>query len=182
MMRFLSIAVAVVLLAGCAGGGDYTRYLEAQERIAAQQQARPLIVLEAHEGQQITGLKRLEVNAPPGVGQGVASLAPPPRSEWAAVLTQGLGVLGTVGGVLAGGRAAEGLARAVGSASTAGYSHIQAPAANVSTTTTQTLSGTGALGGNYTHTPTVTTSTTNTTTTDAVTVTPPVVITPVVTP
>ncbi len=177
-MRKLTMVAAVALLAGCAGGGDYTRYLEAQERISAQQQARPLLVMEAHEGQQITGLKRLEVNAPPGVGQGAASLAPPPRSEWAAVLSQGLGVVGTVGGVLAGGRAAEGLARAVGSASTAGYSHIQAPAANVSTTTTQTLSGTGALGGNYTHTPT----TTSTTTTDAVTVTPPVVITPVVTP
>lgn len=165
-------------LSGCAGGEDYVRYLEAQERIAAAREQKPLLVLEAQPGQQITGLKRLEINAPPGVGQGVAALAPPPRSEWAGVVSQGLGIVGAVGGVIAGGRAAEGLARAVGSAATAGYSHVQAPGAVSTSTTTQTLSGTGALGGDYTHTPTATTTTT---TTDAVTVVPPVTVVPVVT-
>lgn len=174
-MKTIICAALALLLTAC-GGNDYAKYLDAQAEFARTNPPRPLIVLEAHEGQQISGLKRLEVNAPAGVGQGGASIAPPPRNEWVGLASQALGIVGTVGGVVAGGRAAEGLARAVGEAATAGYAHIQAPAANVTTTTTTlsgtgvlgagsysapvtttTLSGTGAIGGNYTPTTTTTT-------------------------
>lgn len=173
-----SLLLLPVFLVGCANT-DYTKYLDAQAEFARANPARPLLVIEAHEGQQITGLKRLEINTPQ-VGQGAANIQAPQPNQWLGIVGQALGIVGTVGGVVAGGKAAQGLARAVGDAATVGYSHVQAPTvvvpptvtpqANVTNTlsgsgvmgggvysapvTTTTLSGTGAIGGDYTHTPT----------------------------
>lgn len=164
----------LLLLAGCASP-DYAKYVEAQQEYLRANPSKPLLVIEAHDGQAITGLKRLEINAPSQ--QGAAQIATPQPNPALQIVGQALGIIGTVGGVIAGGKAAQGLARAVGESATVGYSHVQAPAvvvpqANVTTTSTlsgtgvmgsglysapvTTLSGTGAIGGNYTHTPTST--------------------------
>lgn len=105
------------------------------------------------EGQQITGLKSVRVYAPSAAP--VIQQAKP--NEWAAVASQALSVVGTVGGIVATGKAAVGIAREVRLGATAGYSHVQAP----TTTTTNTMSNSqGVLGSgsvDMTHTPTVVT-------------------------
>jgi hypothetical protein len=81
----------------------------------------------------------------------------PPRNEYLNLLNTVVGVVGTVGGVVAGGKAASSLATAVGNAAGQGYKYIQSPQANQSTntttTSTYTLGGSGVLGsGAYTDT------------------------------
>lgn len=51
-------------------------------------------------------------------------------NEWTAVASQALSVVGTVGGIVATGKAAVGIAREVRLGSTAGYSHVQTPTTN----------------------------------------------------
>ena len=140
------------VIAGCASSPDYDSYLKAQTEAnrQAQESQKPLVRLTAQPGQQITGLQSLEVFAPTSMP--VIQQARP--NEWAAVVGQGLGVLGTVGSIYYGGKAAASLASEVRQAGTAGYAHIQAPGAitttSTSTTTTNTMSGTGVLGsGTY---------------------------------
>jgi hypothetical protein len=172
----LVIMLLALTLAGCAGSGDYAKYVDAQAQLARENQ-KPLLILEAQDGQPIAGLKRLEVNAP---GGNPGSVIAAPRNEWAGVIQSGLGVLGTVGGVVAGGMAAKGLATAVGNAATAGYSHVQAPGASTVTTTTNTASnGSVAGGGSVAPVTSTTTATTTTTTTDNHSQTaPPTVVQP----
>lgn len=159
---------AVLALAGCAGG-DYKQYLDAQQAMAAK--ARPLLVIEAQPGQTITGLSRLDVNAPSQAG--VATLAPP-RSEVAGVVRDvSIAAIGAYTGV-AMTRAVVGGVQSLGDnierSGTAGYPYVQAPGA----VTTNTASGGSVAGGG---------SITSTTSTDNHTTTPaPVVVTPVVTP
>lgn len=160
MKRTLLIALAgsVAFMAGCAGA-DYQKYLEAQTELIKAGQ-KPILVIKAQPGQQISGLDSIEVNAPSG-GPGVASLQPP-RSEWAGVVRDvGVAALGAASGVATTGLIVGGvksLGNNIEHGSTAGYPHVQAPGAV--STTTNTVSGTGAIGGGYTTTTTSTTSTT----------------------
>ena len=181
-MKTLSlIALAALALAGCAAN-DYKQYLDAQTNLA-KAGTKPLLVLEAQPGQSITGLKRLEVNAPSQAG--MATLAPP-KSEWAGVVRDvGVAAIGGYVGVATTGLIVGGvkhLGDNIERSGTAGYPYVQAPQPNMSiggsgvigtgSYSSNALSGTGAIGGNYTPT---------TMTTDNHTVTPaPVVVTPVV--
>ena len=129
----------LVLLAGCASG-DYERYVSAQSEAnrQAMEGQRPLLRLTAQPGQPITGLASVEVYAPTQAP--VIQQSRP--NEWAAVVGQGIGVIGTVAGIKAAGDAAIGLADSVGKSSMAGYPYIQTPQANVTTTTTNTSTAT----------------------------------------
>lgn len=133
MKKALTILIPA-LLAGCAST-DYKQYIAAQEKAneMAIKEQKPLVEITAQPGQSITGL------------------AGP--NEWVGVFSQGLGVLGTLGGIHYGGKAAVGLASEVRQAGTAGYPFVQAPT---------TLSGTGTIGGgaysDSTHAPTVATA------------------------
>ena len=139
----IRILLLLPFLTACATSAEYDSYLKAQaeaNKQAAEHQ-KPLVRLVAQPGQQITGLQSLEVYTPTSAP--VVQQARP--SEWAAVVSQGLGVVGSVGGLAVGGKAAIGLASQVRQAGTAGYQSIQAPGA-ITTTTTIT---------DTTHTPTV---------------------------
>ena len=135
-MKTLIVVSAMLMLAGCASSGDYKQYVAAQQeanRLATDAQ-KPLVRLTAQPGQAITGLASLEVYTPTAAP--VIQQARP--NEWVGVLGQGLGIIGTVASLKVSGDAAIGLADSVGKWSTAGYSSVQAPAANVSTVTTTT--------------------------------------------
>jgi len=132
-MSRLPILFLSVALAGCASSNEYAQYLAAQSdanRYAHDLQ-KPLVRLTAHPGMSITGLASLEVFAP----QQAPVIQQARPNEWAGVLGQGLSILGTVGSLYVGGRATLGVAKAVAGAGTVGYQYIQAPAANVNTTT-----------------------------------------------
>lgn len=172
------LAGCMALMAGCAGA-DYQKYLEAQTELIKAGQ-KPILVIKAQPGQQISGLESIEVNAPSSGGAGVANLQPP-RNEWAGIVRDvGVAAIGGYAGVATTGLIVGGvksLGDNIERSGTAGYSHVQAPGAV--STTTNTLSGTGAIGGGYT----ATTTTTNTTDSHAVTgsnnpVTNPAVATP----
>jgi hypothetical protein len=125
------LIAAALLLTGCASDASYIAYLEAQRaaQTTAYQNARPLVKIVAHEGQQITGLAGIEINLPVDTPR-VEQQRP---SEWAGVASQALGVVGVVGGIYASGKAAKDLAVAVGTANSNIASQIQAPQANVTT-------------------------------------------------
>lgn len=143
-MKRITIAILALVLAACAHDQQYRDYLAAQQAANAAYRPAPLFVLEAHEGQPITGIKRIEVNVP---GQPpIVQQARP--SEWAQVWQSGLGTFGMLGGIYLGGRAAIGLSNSIGNAATAGYPYVQAPGAI--TTTTQSIGGAGVIGaGSY---------------------------------
>jgi hypothetical protein len=127
------LIAAALLLTGCASDASYIAYLEAQRaaQTAAQQGARPLVRIVAQDGATITGLAGIEINLPVEAPR-VEQQRP---SEWAGVIQTGLGVFGAVGGIFASGKAAKDLAIAVGTHSAAIAGQIQAPAANVTTST-----------------------------------------------
>lgn len=130
---------SIMLLSACATTGDYQAYINAQATAIAQHQPKPLLVLEAHDGQAITGLKRVEVNMP-----GSAPVIQQAReNEWARVLDRALGVVGTIGGVYVGGKAAVGLAKAVGEAAKV----PAAPQPNISYSYTDSYNETGDYSG-----------------------------------
>lgn len=146
------IMLLLPFLAACATPG-YDQYLKAQadaNRLAAETQ-KPLFRMTAQPGQPITGLATLEVYTP----QAAPVIQQARPNEWAAVLGQGFGVLGTLGSIKLGGDAAIGMASQIRQAGTAGYAHIQAP------TTTMTNStgvlGSGTYGIDNTHAPTIVT-------------------------
>ena len=139
MKRRWICIVWMTLLGGCASGGDYKQYVDAQMEAIRQHQAqaRPLVSIKAAPGQQITGLESIEINVP---GQ-APTIQQARGNEWAPVVGQAIGTIGIVGGIVAGGRAAIGIANAVGNAA-------KTPQANVSTV--NTMSGTGVMGsGSY---------------------------------
>jgi len=167
-------AILAITLTGCSTTGDYSTYVAAQAEANRQAFAeqKPLVRLTAQPGQAITGLAGLEVYMP-GTAPTIQQARP---NEWAGVVGQGLSVVGAVLGIKYAGEAAIGLANSVGNAGTAGYAHVQAPAANVTTTTTTTNTATttntvgdnsgansgnaGRLaGGNLSDTTTTTTTT-----------------------
>ena len=141
-MKTIIAVFAMLTLAGCASSGDYKQYVAAQSeanKLAVDTQ-KPLVRLTAQPGQAITGLASLEVYTPTAAP--VIQQARP--NEWVGVLGQGLSILGTVASLKVSGDAAIGLADSVGKWSTAGYSSVQAPAANISTVTTTTTTSTDA--------------------------------------
>lgn len=145
-----AIVIGVVALTGCASG-NYGEYVKAQSdanRLAVESQ-KPMVRLTAQPGQPITGLASLEVYAPTSAP--VIQQSRP--NEWAGVLGHGISVAGSVLGIKYAGEAATSLADSVGRSSNAGYQYIQAPAANVSTVTTDastvtTTSTTSTVGDN----------------------------------
>jgi hypothetical protein len=141
MKRLAMIIILAFTLAGCAST-DYKAYLTAQQAAIRDAQAaqRPLFELEGEPGQPITGLRAVRVYMP--VQAPVIQQSRP--SEWAAVLGNGLQILGVVAGIKYSGEAASNLAREVGGAANHGYQFVQSPQANQSV-------GTGILGtGIYT--------------------------------
>lgn len=146
-----------LLLAGCATpalDANYAEYLKAQREVATAD--RPLLRIKAQPGAtvRLEGVDEFVVYAPNSNANQVATYQTP-RNDAVELAKTALGVVGTVGGIVAAGSAAKGLATAVGSAANHGYQYIQAPGA-------QNL-GTGVLGSgtyNYdtTHTPTVVTT------------------------
>lgn len=143
-----------LLIQGCAST-DYDNYIKAQTTANEMQlkAQKPLVEIEAVEGQQITGLKALRVYAP----QQQAVIQQSRPNEWAGVVTQAIGVVGTVGGIVAAGNAAVSLTKQVGVASTTGYQYIQAPSSTVNTTMSNSTGvlGSGAYKLDNTSTPTV---------------------------
>lgn len=106
----LAALAALALAGGCIGSGDREAYYQAQ--LAAIQAQKPLLELEAHEGQMIElrGVKRLVVSAPPSGGGQIQPL----KDEWANVAINGVGVLGMAAGIYVAGEAAVSLADTVG--------------------------------------------------------------------
>jgi len=146
-----------IALAGCASN-DYAQYLTAQSEAnrASQDLQKPIVRLTAHPGMPITGLASLEVFAP----QQLPVIQQARANEWAGVLGQGLSILGTVGSLYVGGKATLGVANAMAGASTAGYRYIQAPAANVTTTTAPVTTTTAPVTTTTTTAPVSTTTST----------------------
>ena len=158
-MKTLITMLVTLFIAGCATSGDYRQYVAAQaeaNKLAADTQ-KPLVRITAQPGQAITGLASLEVYTPTAAP--VIQQARP--NEWVGVLGQGLGIIGTVASLKVSGDAAIGLADSVGKWSAAGYSSVQAPAANVSTVATTTSTTTDASNRSTTD------SSNRSTTTDA---------------
>jgi len=112
-MKIIIAALAALALAGCAADKDYFAYLQAQTEANRQHaaEAKPLLKIEAMEGQQITGLKSIEVNAP----SQAATIQQSRPNEWAGVATTLISATGAVVGLHVGGQAAIGLANSVGS-------------------------------------------------------------------
>lgn len=104
-MKLLTFILAVTLT-GCASPEAYRNYLSAQS--AAIKAQKPMLEIIAQEGQHITGLAAIRVYGP---GMSIQQERP---SEWAAVATSGLQVLGVVGGIVAAGQASQDLVNAVG--------------------------------------------------------------------
>lgn len=166
-MKLTALAVALCLT-GCANQ-EYIAYAAAHAEQPQTQQ--PLVQIKAQPGQQITGLESITVYAPNN--QQGPNIAPPPPNVWARVLETGLGVVGTVAGYHYGGKAAIGIANAIKDGAVAGYSHVQAPQANVSTvntthadtTSTSSTSNTSSVAiTSETNTTSANTSTANTST------------------
>ena len=144
-MKTILIALIILALSGCASQ-DYAQYVAAQSeanRIHVDTQ-KPLVRITAQPGMAITGLAGLEVYMP-GAAPVIQQSRP---SEWAGVVGQALGVVGAVGGIYAGGKAAEGLLNSA--------SKFIQPSANVSTvsnttgpvTTSTVGANSGANSGN----------------------------------
>lgn len=107
MFAIFVIAIcAASLLTGCASPEAYRSYLSAQS--AAIKAQKPMLRITAQPGQPITGLASIEVYGP---GMSIQQERP---SEWAAVASSGLNVLGVVGGIVAAGQASQDLVNAVG--------------------------------------------------------------------
>lgn len=105
-IALLSILVISTMMTGCASTESYGRYLQAQS--AAIKSQKPMLRITAQPGQPITGLASIEVYGP---GMSIQQERP---SEWAAVASSGLNVLGVVGGIVAAGQASQDLVNAVG--------------------------------------------------------------------
>ena len=105
-IAILGAIIVSSMLTGCASTESYGRYLQAQS--AAIKAQKPMLRITATPGQAITGLASIEVYGP---GMSIQQERP---SEWAAVASSGLNVLGVVGGIVAAGRASQDLVNAVG--------------------------------------------------------------------
>lgn len=188
MKIIVALLASMFLIVGCASNKvdpNYQAYLKAQEaQVSVHKQEIQILRIKAKEGQQITlgGVEEFTVSMPAPAAAPVQQAVQQP-SQWAGVLSQGLGVAGTVLGIKYVGQAAVNLSNSVGTAANHGYQFVQAPQANqtlsgtgvlgsgtyqitTTTTDTSTLSGTGVLGtGTYTTAanPVTTTNTTNTT-------------------
>ncbi|MFH1061104.1 MAG: hypothetical protein V1797_20775 [Pseudomonadota bacterium] len=106
------LALLAVLAVGCASSEEKNAYLNAQ--LEALKLQKPLLYLKAKPGEQITlgGLEELAVYQPLGAGGG--SLIRQHQNEWAPVAREGLGIIGTVGGIYYGGQVAVQLADSIG--------------------------------------------------------------------
>lgn len=109
----LIIALSVAsVMTGCASPESYGRYLAAQS--AAIKSQKPMLRITAQAGQPITGLSSIEVYGP---GMAIQQERP---SEWAAVATSGLNMIGVVGGIAAMGQASRQLVDSVGAVAGSG--------------------------------------------------------------
>ena len=185
-MKLLYLLLCISLV-GCATSEDYNAYLRSQHELNVAHVAsqKPLVEIEAVEGQQITGLKALRIYTPSQAPM-VQQKAP---NEWVSVVSQGLGILGMVAGISVSNKGMVDLTNAVGNATSMGYRNMQSPVipqANVTTTTntyspisnttntntsssaySSSLSGQGVLGNGSFSVPTTNTTTSNRTDIDA---------------
>jgi hypothetical protein len=110
-MKTCSTLAALAILTGCATSADHARaYYDAQA--AAQANQRPLIRMEAHNGQDIVlaGVKRFEVYAPAGNSQSLTQYREAHHPAWD-ILGQTLRIAAPI---YFAGEAAIGLADSVG--------------------------------------------------------------------
>lgn len=141
----LLIVLFAGFLTGCASTESYGRYLSAQS--AAIKAQKPMLRITAQPGQPITGLSSIEVYGP---GMSIQQERP---SEWAAVATSGINMIGVVGGIAAMGQASRQLADSVGAV--AGNGPVTTTTDN-RTWTTDTHAVTGSYNPiDSTHAPTV---------------------------
>ncbi len=105
-IAILGAIIVSSLFTGCASTESYGRYLQAQS--AAIKAQKPVLRITAQPNQAITGLQSIEVYGP---GMSIQQERP---SEWAAVVSSGINVLGVVGGIVAAGQASQDLVNAVG--------------------------------------------------------------------
>lgn len=204
-----TVLAAMLLLTGCASTAidpNYAMFVSAQKEIELNRKDQPLVRIKAQKGASIKfeGVEEFVVYAPTDASATKSSINQyvTPRNDVAEVAKAALGIVGTVGSIVAVGKATSNLASEVGKASNAGYKYIQSPQPNMTiggdgtigsgaftkmdtstgtlgsgTYGTNALSGTGAIGGAYSPS---TPSTTTTTTTDNSIVNQPPVAAPVV--
>ena len=130
-MKTLISLACVVSLVGCASTQEYSQYVAAQQeanRLHVDTQ-KPLVRITAQPGMSVTGLSGLEVWMP-GTAPVIQQARP---NEWAGVVGQAIGVVGTIGGVYVGGKAAASLLDSA--------AKFVQPNANVSTVTTTNTTG-----------------------------------------
>ncbi|KIX15042.1 hypothetical protein [Dethiosulfatarculus sandiegensis] len=112
----LALITVMAIASGCASKEEKLAYYQAN--IEAAKHQKPLLLLEAKEGQdiQLKGVKSLVVYAPRSGG--ITQY----RDEAAALAREGLGIAGTVAGIYFGGQVAVALADTVGKHSGKNYS------------------------------------------------------------
>lgn len=159
------VVLATALLFGCAttkeDQANYAGYLQsvnAANTAAANKPQQPLFRMKAKDGQKLSidGLDEFVVYAPESGGIGAGMKMPEqyvaPRNDTAEIIKAGLGVVGTVGTIVAVGKGAANLANAVGNSNTAIAGKIQAAPGTVTTTTT--TMGANSVSGSGTSTTT----------------------------
>jgi hypothetical protein len=108
---WLCLVLLGTALSGCATAEEKQAYMNAQ--LDALKLQKPLLLLRAKSGESIElrGVEELAVHAPVNAQNGLIRQH---QSEWAPVLREGLGIIGTVGGIYYGGQAAVQLADSIG--------------------------------------------------------------------
>jgi hypothetical protein len=153
----VTMLFSLIFLAGCSTAGDYKEYLAAQS--AANDQAaknqKPLLEIEAMEGQSITGLKAVRVFTPTQAPQ----IQQMRESDFVAALRTVAPIVGTTLGIKYAAQGAVNLAATVGQSNALIAGKIQAPAANITTTTNTTDSHNAVATTTNTATTNTTTST-----------------------
>ena len=174
-IKFVPVfSLLTIALSGCGGA--------AFEKATTETAAGNRAMQEAHAKQEATNLFELDLwedgkvkSIKVGRQSQAPVYAPMPIDPSYAILDKTLGIVGTVGGIVAGGAAAKGIITATSAGNVAISKMIQAPAtpvvvqtpqANITSTTTNTptstnttLSGTGVIGSGTFSAPTTTTST-----------------------
>jgi hypothetical protein len=159
MKMFAKTVVSIVTLSigvsGCSvtpkkADPNYALFVDAQKSAAASYVQNPLLRMKALPGQTITlsGVEEFVVFSPEvGNRQGNNTIQQyvTPRNDFVELGKAALGVIGTVGGIVAVGNATKGLASAVGASANHGYQYVQVPQPNM------TIGGNGTIGsGSYT--------------------------------
>lgn len=158
MQKTLAIILCALALTGCATGQQYTAYSDAHKAQATAQVARYEALAKIAEMGDTTAKVAAVMSLQMGGGQSQSQIAAPVSAsdralQWASVLVPGLTQAYMIGQNTKLGMRQSDNAATTSAATTAGFvgiaGKIQAPAANVSTSTTTTIgANSGANSGN----------------------------------